>query len=89
MDDKEVEDAQLQRNESTWPAERVPGKLDAQQANLPIASSFMESYKHALLVDESGDETFEYIDDDSEALLHQFESQNSNVEPLANGMGHG
>ena len=60
----------LRSAESTWLAERVPGRLDAEQANRPLESAFMQSFKHALLCDVEAQETTEYLNDQNEDLIH-------------------
>jgi hypothetical protein len=67
------------RGESTWPAERIPGMLDAEQAHRPLDSSFVQGFKHALFTDEAVGETFNYLDDDTEGSIHVSNPTNSNV----------
>ncbi|KAH7323956.1 hypothetical protein BKA65DRAFT_77255 [Rhexocercosporidium sp. MPI-PUGE-AT-0058] len=65
--------------ESAWPADRTPGRLDAEQANQPIENSFMQSYKDALLRDEKASETVEYLNDDSEASISGADPPNTTL----------
>jgi hypothetical protein len=79
VDNEGFEQDHIHGSESTWPAERVPGKLDAEQANRPLDSSFMQSFKHALLADEAANETCDFLDDDNEDLIHVSDVYNSQV----------
>ena len=65
--------------ESAWPAERTPGRLDAEQANQPLEKSFLQSFKHALLRDERASDTVEYLNDNSEVLMSSVDLSNTTV----------
>ena len=79
VDEISEQDDDVRGGESTWPAERVPGRLDAAQANRTLESSFMQSFKHALLGAEGVNETVEYLNDASEGLIHRLDPSNTEV----------
>jgi hypothetical protein len=79
MNNRKGAEDDFQGEESTWPAERVPGWLDAEQANRPIGSSFMQSFKHALLRDQGAGEIIEYLSDSNADLIQALDPSSSNV----------
>jgi hypothetical protein len=58
------------QGESTWPAERTPGRLDAEQAHRPLDSSFVRSFKLALAGDHGAGTTISYVNDTNEGSIY-------------------
>jgi hypothetical protein len=58
------------QGESTWPAERTPGRLDAEQAHRPLDSSFVQSFKLALTSDQAASTTSNYINDANQGSIY-------------------
>ena len=58
------------QEESTWPAERTPGRLDAERAHRPLDSSFVHSFKLALANDQAAGATINYVNDANEGSIY-------------------
>lgn len=65
--------------DASWPAERTPGRFDSVHGNRPLETSFVQSFKHALMADQGAAGTFSYLDDTNETLVEVFGPSNSRV----------
>lgn len=79
MNNRTGAEDESQGEESEWPAERVPGRLDAEHANRPLGAPFMQSFKHALLGDQAVGEIVEYLNDSNEDSIHASDLLSSDV----------
>jgi hypothetical protein len=56
--------------EGTWPGEWDPARQDAEMAHNPLKTSFVETFKKALLADESTPNAIQYFETAAQSPLN-------------------